>query len=73
VQIDKLQLRLPGLGREEARRVGAEVAQRLSESLPKSGKKERLGALTMRVKLPRGTRRDQIANLAARSILERLR
>jgi hypothetical protein len=73
VQIDRLHLRIPGLSREAARRVGAEVAHHLAESLPPSGKRERLGALNMRVSIQSGTPRDGLARLIARSILEKLR
>jgi hypothetical protein len=73
VQIDQLQLRIPGLSRKEGRRMGEEVAERISQSLPADGKNQQLGALTMRVKLPVGTPRDQIAKLIALSILEKLK
>jgi hypothetical protein len=72
VQIERLHLRIPGLSREEAQRTGEEVAARVARSLPAYGEKQRLGALDMRVKLPLGTPRDQIAKLIALSILEKL-
>ena len=72
VQIENLHLRIPGISREEGRGMGEEVAERISQSLPGDGKRQRLGALTMRVKLPVGTPRDQIAKLIALSILEKL-
>lgn len=72
VQIENLHLRIPGVSREEGRRMGHEVAEQISQSLPADGKREQLGAVTMRVKLPIGTPRDQIAKLIALSILEKL-
>lgn len=72
VQIENLNLRIPGLSREEGRRVGEEVAERVSDSLPADGKRLRLGALSLRVNVPVGTPRDQIAKMIALSILERL-
>ena len=72
VEIETLHLRLPGLSREEARRAGEEVAERVSLELPAYGKQQQLGALDLRVKLPVGTPRDQIAKLIALAILEKL-
>jgi hypothetical protein len=73
VKIEKLHLRIPGLSREEARRMGEDVAQRISESLPAKGRRERLGALEMRVRIQPETSRDGLARLIAQSILEKLR
>lgn len=72
VEIETLHLRIPGLSREEARRTGEEVAQRVSLDLPAYGKNQRLGALNLRVNLPVGTPRDQIAKLIALALLEKL-
>ena len=72
VEIETLHLRIPGLSREDARRAGEEVAQRVSLELPAYGKKQRLGAINLRVNLPVGTPRDQIAKLIALAILEKL-
>ena len=72
VGIETLHLRIPGLSREEARRTGEGVAQRVSLDLPAYGKNQRLGALNLRVNLPVGTPRDQIAKLIALALLEKL-
>lgn len=72
VQIDQLHLRIPGLSREEAACLGADVAEQIAQSLPSDGRREHLGALDMRVSIQHGTPRDQIARLIARSILEKL-
>jgi hypothetical protein len=72
VHIGELHLRIPGVSREEAQRMGEDVAQRISESLPANGRRERLGALDMRVSIQPGTPRDQLARLIVRSILEKL-
>jgi hypothetical protein len=73
VQIDRLHLRIPGLSREEATRMGADVAEHIAQSLPSDGRREHLGALDMRVSIQQGTPRDQLARVIARSILEKLR
>ena len=72
VQIENLNLRVPGLSREDGRKMGEEVAERVAASLPASGKRYRLGALDLRVNVPVGTPGDQIAKLIALSILEKL-
>ena len=73
VHIGRLHLRIPGVSREEAQRMGEDVAQRISDSLPGEGRRERLGALDMRVRIQPGTSRDNLAKLIAQSILEKLR
>lgn len=73
VQIDRLHLRIPGLSREEAARMGADIAEHIAQSLPSDGRRAHLGALDMRVSIQQGTPRHQLARLIARSILERLR
>ncbi|MDQ3546109.1 MAG: hypothetical protein M3429_06280 [Verrucomicrobiota bacterium] len=72
MQIDNLNLRIPGISRGEARGIGKEVAERVAASLPVDGKRQRLGALSLRVNVPVGTPRDQMAKLIALSILEKL-
>ena len=73
VQIERLHLRIPGLSREEATRMGADVAEHIAQSLPVNGRSEHLGALDMRVSIQQRTPRNQMARLIARSILEKLR
>lgn len=73
VQIDRLHLRIPGLSREEATRLGADVAEQIAQSLPSDGRHEHLGALDMRVSIQQGTPRDDLARVIAGSILEKLR
>jgi hypothetical protein len=72
VEIDKLYLRIPGISRDQARGIGEEVAQRVSRDLPEHGRSQHLGALDLRVNVPVGTPRDQMAKLIALAILEKL-
>ena len=58
VEIELLQLRIPGLTRDEAQRAGKEVARRVSKALPAHGKRERLSLIDLRVRVPAGTPRD---------------
>jgi len=72
VEVRRLHLRIPGVSREEAQRLGKDVAHRIAQSLPSAGRREQLGALDIRVSLRPGTPRDQIARLVAESVLEKL-
>lgn len=72
VEIERFHLRIPGLTRDEAQGVGREAMQRVADSLPKNGKQQNLGSLDLRVNVPVGTPRDQLAKMIALSILERL-
>lgn len=73
VLIESLDLRIPGISREAGREIGNEVSERIAASLPGDGKRQRLGALSLRVNVPVGTPRNQIAKMIALSILEKLR
>jgi GGDEF domain-containing protein len=73
VRIDELILRAPGLTEEEARRMGEEVARRISGSLPVQGRVARLGALELRLTIPYGIPRERLAEQIAQAILEKLR
>jgi hypothetical protein len=61
--IRDLRIRVPGIGREEARRLGAEVARELAaKPIATAGPRE-LGALHLRV---RGSARDGTQQLASK-------
>ncbi len=62
IRIDELHLRVPGLGREEARRLGEEVARRLSRELPPTVRPQRLSSLDLRAAVPAGTPREKLAD-----------
>ena len=77
VQIDELVLRLPamaGVDRERARELAREVADRLADALSTHG--HRIGSvptdLALRVRLPDGTPRADVARVIAAQILEAL-
>ena len=72
VRIDELSLRVPGISTEEARRLGEDVARRIASALPPDGRTEHLGALDLRVSIPHGMPRDQLAIAIARGILEKM-
>lgn len=80
LHIESLHLRVPGLTAEEGRRLGEEVARRLGDEVARrmgGGVPERatplhLGALDLRLTLPRRLSRDRLAEEIAMAILERL-
>jgi hypothetical protein len=72
-RIDELILRAPGLTVEEARWMGEEVARRVADGLPSSGRVEPLGTLSMRLTIPQGLSRERLAERIAQAILEGLR
>lgn len=72
VRIDELRLRIPGLSLEEARRLGDEVAHRVANGLEDHGRIEQLGALDLRLHIPAGTPRAQLAQRIAQIILSTL-
>ncbi len=73
VRIHELHLRVPGLTSEEGRALGAEVARRVGEALLMRGRAERLGALELRLTIPAGTPRNQLAERLAAEIAKRLK
>ncbi len=73
VRIDDLRLRIPGLTEPEARRLGEDVARRVAEELPPRGRVDRLALLDLRLSVPVGVAKDQLAGRIAEEILKRLR
>lgn len=71
LRIDRLVLRVPGLTPDEARALGREVAERLARA-PAPGSAARVGALELRVDVPRGVPREHLARLVAERIRGRL-
>ena len=69
---EELVLRVPGLGAEEARGLGNEVARRVADGLPTQQKDRHLGALDLQVSIPPGTTRSRMAKLIAEAILKGL-
>lgn len=71
IHIDDLHLRIPGLNEEEARSLGEDVAERLAERAPSHGTQLHLGALDLRLTVPPGTARSDLASLIVDAILKR--
>jgi len=72
VRIEELRLRIPGLGQEEARRLAQDVTRRVTEGLSAEVKREQLGLVDLRLSIPGGTTRDQLAARIAEGILQQL-
>lgn len=67
-----MQLRVPGLDRDEARSLGEEVGRRVADGLSAQGRSRRLGALHLNVSIPAGTPRTDLAKHIALAILKGL-
>ena len=73
IRIDELHLRVPGLSREEARRLGEEVALRLAKDLQGSVRPQLLGSLELRMTAAHGASRDELTRQIADAIWRALR
>jgi len=72
LEIEELVLRVPGYTREEARQLGEEVVRHVADGLSDQQSGMNLGALDLRVNVPPGTSRSQLAELIAEAILKGL-
>jgi hypothetical protein len=68
ITIRDLRLRVPGLGREEARRLGEAVARELAENPPAVTGPRELGAVDLRVHAAAGLGTQQLASQIAASL-----
>lgn len=72
VEIRKLTLRVPGLPRDQAGRLGREVARRVAEGMAPRLPEGRLGRLEIKTAAPRGAGTGPLAAVVVRRILEGL-
>lgn len=72
LEIRNLVLRLPGVDRHDAARIAEEVAERLAEELPEWRGGEMPARVDLRVRVPRGARRDELPALIAGAIARSL-
>ncbi len=79
LDLGSLNIRIPGLTEDEARRLGSEVARRLALRIasgePGAGRARlplRLGGLGLRLALPVDTPRERLPDLIVAAILERI-
>ncbi len=72
IEIDHLLLRIPGLTRQEAHRLGRDVAEGLSQRLPPQAGPLNLSAMELRLSVPPGTPKSRLAGLVVDEILRRI-
>lgn len=72
LEIEELILRVPGYTREEAGQLGQEIASQVADGLSDQQSSVNLGALDLRVNVPPGASRSQLAKLIAEAILKGL-
>ena len=72
LEIETIELRIPGLSRFEARRAAMDIVQQVSRAMPGGGPRQRLGKLDVRIKVPEGVTSEQLVKLVAQAILEKL-
>jgi hypothetical protein len=72
IHIEELRLRVPGLSEAEARRLGEEVTRRVAEALPEEGRAEKLRLVDVRLSIPQGVPKEELARRIAEGILRNL-
>lgn len=72
LEIRDLVLRIPGIDRHDARRLGEEVARHLADELPSWQLLRPSSAIAMRIEIAPGTPRDEMARAIAMQILRAL-
>ena len=72
VRIDELRLTLPGLTQTEARRLGQEVARRLSAGLPATLPVARLDGVELHLAIGNRANLEQMADAIVAAILKHL-
>lgn len=73
VEIRDLVLKLPGVTRDEARAIAKEVASRLAAAVPSWRDGDEPSHVAVRVRLPDGVRRHEIAAVVAAQVARALR
>jgi hypothetical protein len=73
VLIDRLQLNIPGLSREERDRLEKELPVMLARYMPQSIPERRCSVLHLRLRIAQGTAKEHLAEMIARQILAGLR
>jgi hypothetical protein len=71
-RIEELVLRIPGISAGEARVLVDEVVRRVRAGLPDSFQPVTLPRVHVRLALPRGAAREQLAERIARAVLDQL-
>jgi hypothetical protein len=72
VQIDSLQLNIPGLARDEAEHLKREMARCMELYLPISMPKRKIESLNLQVSISDATPKNQLAEMIAKQICKSL-
>jgi hypothetical protein len=72
MQIEEMIIRVPGLGEEEARLLGQEVAQQISARLPEGASNRYIPNLAVHLSLSAQVSRSEMANAIAEQLLTQL-
>jgi len=72
VQIEQMQLNIPGLGQEAANILGRDVVRRIGQKLPSKLRDARLSNLQIKVNIPPGTPRELLAEIISEQICRSL-
>ena len=72
VQIEQMQLNIPGLSQEAANILGRDVVRRVGQKLPPKIRENRLSNLQVKVDIPQGTPRELLAEIIADQICRSL-
>jgi hypothetical protein len=72
MQIEEMIIRVPGLGEEEARVLGQEVAQQISARLPEGMGNRYIPNLAIQLSLSAHVSRSEMANAIAEQLLTQL-
>lgn len=72
LHINNLHLRVPGLGREEARRLGEAVARELAKSPPPPNGRREIGTVAIRMPAPSNASTTTLASQIAARIRQTL-
>lgn len=72
VEIKELLLRIPGLGAEEAQRLGEEIAQMIANKLPVGVGGRYIDNLDLQITIPAGNSKNDLAEKVSASILEEI-
>ncbi|MEJ7828883.1 MAG: hypothetical protein WKF91_11820 [Segetibacter sp.] len=73
IQIEEMIIRVPGMGAEDARLLGGEVASRMAARIPETIENKQIDELNIRLSLSPGMGRDALADNIATQILQQLK
>ena len=73
IQIDEMVIRVPGMGPEDARWIGEEVASQIAGRLPDQVENKKIDELNVKLSFSPGLGRAEIANRIADQLFRQLK